>query len=66
MHGVTRVSGLDKMPDSSHESTPGWSGSSPIQQQISSASGSSEGKGKAKETEDTAYRLFIMPLYTHT
>jgi hypothetical protein len=58
MQGVTRLSGLDKKPTSS--STPGWSGSSLIQPKVGSEL--DEGKGKAKEEEDTRYRLFIMSL----
>lgn len=61
MHGMTRLSGLDKPPVSRNESTPGWSGNT----FIPPGAESSSGKGKAKEEEDTTYRLYIMPLYTH-
>ncbi|KAF5351243.1 hypothetical protein D9756_008442 [Leucocoprinus leucothites] len=64
MRGPTRLSGLKKNPNSHTQSTPGWSGNTLIQHPVDSEA--SKGKGKEKEGEDTTYRLFVMPLYTHT
>lgn len=58
MRGMTRLSGLDKYLGSASGSTPGWL--------MPPGAESGSITGKAKEEEDTTYRLFIMPLLSHT
>lgn len=61
MHGMTKLSGLDENLSSHNGSTPGWSGYTSMQPAV----GSGNNKGKARDDEDTVYRLFIMPLHSH-
>ncbi|EKM75807.1 hypothetical protein AGABI1DRAFT_63984, partial [Agaricus bisporus var. burnettii JB137-S8] len=56
MHGATKVSGL-KTHLGSNASIPG-----PSIRPAHSESSIGKGKGKAKEEDDTTYRLFVMPL----
>lgn len=58
MHGATKVSGL-KTHLGSNASIPG-----PSIRPAHSESSIGKGKGKAKEEDDTTYRLFVMPLST--